>query len=107
MGCLRQAAVGPGRDRVEVPYLARYTHRAANSNRSLLSLADGQVTFRWKDYANGGRRGTVALPAVEFVRRFLMQVFPTGFVLARHFGLLANATVRRSWRGAGKCSTWL
>ena len=32
-------------------YLARYTHRAAISNRRLVSLTDGQVTFRWKDYA--------------------------------------------------------
>jgi putative transposase/transposase-like zinc-binding protein len=71
-------------------YLARYTHRAAISNHRLLSLADGQVTFRWKDYAHGGRRGTMTLAAVEFVRRFLMHVLPTGFVRVRHYGLLAN-----------------
>src|SRR4051795_5910974 len=35
-------------------YLARYTHRAAISNRRLVGLADGHVTFRWKDYAHGG-----------------------------------------------------
>jgi Putative transposase len=34
-------------------YLARYTHRAAISNHRLIRLADGQVTFRWKDYAHG------------------------------------------------------
>jgi Putative transposase/Transposase zinc-binding domain len=71
-------------------YLARYTHTAAISNHRLLSLADGQVTFRWKDYAHGGRRGTMTLAAVEFVRRFLMHVLPTGFVRVRHYGLLAN-----------------
>ncbi len=53
-------------------------------------LADGQVTFRWKDYAHGGRRGTMTLAAVEFVRRFLMHVLPTGFVRVRYYGLLAN-----------------
>jgi hypothetical protein len=71
-------------------YLARYTHRAAISNRRLVSLADGRVTFRWKDYAHGGRQGTMTLEAVEFVRRFLTHVLPTGFVRVRHYGLLAN-----------------
>ena len=71
-------------------YLARYTHRAAISNRRLVSLADGQVTFRWKDYAHGGRHGTMTLEAVEFVRRFLLHVLPSGFVRIRHYGLLAN-----------------
>jgi ribosomal protein L37AE/L43A len=71
-------------------YLARYTHRAAISNRRLVEFADGRVTFRWKDYAHGGRRGTMTLDAVEFVRRFLMHVLPTGFVRVRHYGLLAN-----------------
>src|SRR5262249_15102014 len=70
---------------------ARYTHRAAISNRRLVSLADGRVTFRWKDYAHGGRRGTMTLDAVEFVRRFLMHVLPAGFVRVRHYGLLATA----------------
>jgi hypothetical protein len=71
-------------------YLARYTHRAAISNRRLVEFADGRVTFRWKDYAHGGRRGTMTLDAVEFVRRFLMHVLPAGFVRVRHYGLLAN-----------------
>ena len=71
-------------------YLARYTHRVAISNRRLVSLADGQVTFHWKDYAHGGRQGTMTLNAIEFVRRFLMHVLPTGFVRIRPYGLLAN-----------------
>jgi hypothetical protein len=71
-------------------YLARYTHRVAISNRRLVSLADGQVTFRWKDYAHEGKRRTMMLKPVEFVRRFLMHVLPTGFVRVRHYGLLAN-----------------
>jgi ribosomal protein L37AE/L43A len=71
-------------------YLARYTHRAAISNRRLVGLADGRVTFRWKDYAHGSKRGAMTLEAVEFVRRFLMHVLPTGFVRVRHYGLLAN-----------------
>lgn len=71
-------------------YLARYTHRVAISNRRMLSLADGRVTFEWKDYADGNQTKTMTLEAVEFIRRFLLHVFPSGFVHIRHFGFLAN-----------------
>src|SRR5207244_2068498 len=33
-------------------YLPRYTHRVAISNGRILSIADGKVTFLWKDYAD-------------------------------------------------------
>jgi hypothetical protein len=71
-------------------YFARYTHKAAISNHRLVDLSDGRVTFGWKDYAHGGRQGTMTLEAVEFVRRFLLHVLPSGFVRVRHYGLLAN-----------------
>ena len=31
-------------------YVGRYTHRVAISNNRLLDIADGNVTFRYKDY---------------------------------------------------------
>jgi len=71
-------------------YLARYTHRVAISNHRLLSLQDGKVSFRWKDYAHGDRQRTLTLSATEFLRRFLLHVLPKGFVRIRHFGFLAN-----------------
>jgi hypothetical protein len=71
-------------------YLARYTHRVAISNRRLLSMEDGRVTFEWKDYAGGNQTKTLTLDAVEFIRRFLLHVLPDGFVRIRHFGFLAN-----------------
>jgi len=71
-------------------YLARYTHRVAISNRRLLSMQDGRVTFEWKDYAAGNQTKTMTLEPAEFIRRFLLHVLPTGFVHIRHFGFLAN-----------------
>jgi predicted nucleic acid-binding Zn ribbon protein len=71
-------------------YLARYTHRVAISNRRLLSLEEGRVAFEWKDYAAGNQIKTMSLDAVEFIRRFLLHVLPSGFVHIRHFGFLAN-----------------
>jgi hypothetical protein len=71
-------------------YLARYTHRVAISDSRLLDLQEGQVRFRYKDYAHGNRKRTMTLSAVEFVRRLLLHVLPGGFVRIRHYGLLAN-----------------
>ena len=39
-------------------YLARYTHGVAISNRRLIALHDGRVSFRYKDYALDGRART-------------------------------------------------
>lgn len=71
-------------------YLGRYTHRIALSNARLVSLTDGVVRFRWKDYADRGHTKIMALGVDEFLRRFLWHVLPRGFVRIRHFGLLAN-----------------
>jgi hypothetical protein len=71
-------------------YLARYTHRVAISNRRLVALEDGAVTFQWKDYADGGVQKTMTLKATEFIRRFLLHVLSAGFVRIRHYGFLAN-----------------
>ena len=71
-------------------YLSRYTHRIAITNSRLLSMANGRVTFRWRDYAHGHQTRTMTLEANEFLRRFLLHVLPTSFVRIRYFGLLAN-----------------
>ena len=72
-------------------YLGRYTHRVAIANSRLIGLAGGQVCFRWKDYRHPQRPKVMALPAGEFIRRFLLHVLPDGFRRIRHFGFLANA----------------
>jgi hypothetical protein len=71
-------------------YLARYTHRVAISNRRLLRFDGGQVTFSWRDYAHGNRQSTMTVTAVEFIRRFLLHVLPSGFVKIRYYGFMAN-----------------
>jgi len=72
-------------------YLGRYTHRVAISNhRRLVAFQQERVTFRWKNYAHGGKPGQMTLAATEFLRRFFLHVLPKGFVRIRHFGFLAN-----------------
>jgi len=71
-------------------YLARYTHRVAISNHRLVAFQNDRVSFRWKDYARGGKQKTMTVSADEFLRRFLLHVLPIGTVRIRHFGLFAN-----------------
>ena len=71
-------------------YLGRYTHRVAIANHRLVSFEDGEVRFRWRDYAHGNKTKIMALGAEEFLRRFLLHTLPSGFVKIRHYGLLGN-----------------
>jgi len=71
-------------------YLGRYTHRVAISNHRLVSFADGQVTFRWRDSAHNNEQKLMTLSLDEFLRRFLLHLLPQGFTRIRHFGFLAN-----------------
>jgi hypothetical protein len=73
-----------------VEYLGRYTHRVALSNDRLAAFDGSQVTFRWRDSADGDRIKVLTLEAFEFIRRFLLHVLPDRFVKIRHYGLLSN-----------------
>ena len=71
-------------------YLGRYTHRVAISNHRLVSLAEGNVTFRWRDSAHNNEQKLLTLSLDEFLRRFLLHLLPKAFVRIRNFGFLAN-----------------
>jgi hypothetical protein len=80
---------GPAR---VLEYLGRYTHRVAISNDRLLSIENGQVAFRYKDYRLHGREKhkVMTLPEDEFLRRFLTHVLPPGFQKIRFHGFLSH-----------------
>jgi hypothetical protein len=71
-------------------YLGAYTHRVAISNSRLIALADGNITFRWRDSAHDNIKRPMTLEVDEFLRRFLLHVLPPAFVRIRNFGFLAN-----------------
>src|ERR1035441_5846120 len=73
-------------------YLARYTHRVAISNHRLVAFENDRVSFRWRDYAHGGKKKVMTVSAHEFLRRFLLHVLPSGLGRIRHFGLFANCS---------------
>jgi predicted Zn-ribbon and HTH transcriptional regulator len=102
---LREAACTPwvvyskapfaGPDKV-LRYLGRYTHRTAISNKRLVSIRGRQVTFRYKDRADGDRLKLLTIDAAEFTRRFLTHILPHGFMRIRHFGFLSNTLRKES-----------
>lgn len=71
-------------------YLSRYTHRVAISNRRLLDIADGKVTFNYRDRRDGNQVKELTTTAAEFLRRFLLHVAPPGLCRIRHYGFLSN-----------------
>lgn len=73
----------------------RQCDQCGHTDQRLLSLRDGKVSFRWKDYKNGNRQRTMTLDAVEFLRRFLLHVLPKGFVHIRYYGFLSNRNRRQ------------
>ena len=76
-------------------YLGRYTHRVAISNHRILSVQDGKVSFKWRDYKDGSKEKVMTLAADEFIRRFLMHILPPGFTKIRHYGFLASAVKKK------------
>jgi hypothetical protein len=46
-------------------YLGAYTHRVAISNHRLVALADGRVTFRWRDSAQKNKQRLAQLPVMS------------------------------------------
>ena len=73
-----------------IRYLGRYTHREAISNHRNIAFDGKHVTFQWKDYARGNQWRTMALTAMEFLRRFVQHILPRGFVRIRQCGYLAS-----------------
>jgi hypothetical protein len=79
--------VGSGQHALK--YLAPYIFRVAISNKRILKMVDGKVTFRYRTTDTGKFRNCT-LPAQEFIRRFLQHVLPRGFVKVRYYGFLSS-----------------
>ena len=79
-------AVGSGETALR--YLAPYIFRVAISNRRILSLDQGKVTFQFKD-SQSKKRKIAVLPAEQFIHRFLQHVLPHRFIKVRTYGLFS------------------
>jgi len=70
-----------------VAYLAPYIFRVAISNSRIVKVEDHKVSFKYKK-SKSHRWRTMTLDAMEFIRRFLQHVLPTGFMKVRYYGFL-------------------
>ena len=87
-----------------IAYLGRYTHRIGISNHRLQRFDSGEVTFGYKDRADGDRPSHMTLAADKFLRRYLQHVLPSGFVRIRYHGGLAHPC---RWRWLEQARTLL
>jgi hypothetical protein len=83
-----------------VEYLGRYTHKVAISNNRIKRMENNKVVFEWKDYRDNNRRKEMELPAVEFIRRFMLHILPENFYKIRYYGLLGS---RNKQKNITKC----
>ena len=76
-----------GESRASIKYLAPYVFKVAISNHRIVKVEDHTVTFRYRK-THSNRWRTMTLDALEFIRRFLQHVLPTGFMKVRYYGFL-------------------
>lgn len=79
-----------------IEYLGRYTHRIAISNNRILSVSKTEVTFSARGKKPGEPKRQITLSHIEFIRRFLMHVLPSGFQKIRYYGFLNNRMKSRN-----------
>jgi hypothetical protein len=81
-------SAGDGRESLR--YLAPYVFRVAIGDHRIVSCDDGRVTFTYRKVGSKRRR-KMTLDAMEFLRRFLQHVLPSGFPKVRYYGFLSSA----------------
>jgi len=74
-----------------IRYLAPYVFKVAISNSRIIKVEDGKVWFRYRK-PRSNRWRTMALDTMEFMRRFLQHVLPTGFMKVRYYGFMNPAS---------------
>ncbi len=77
-------------------YLGKYTHRIAISNYRIVSVKDGQVKFKYKDYQDDSKEKILSVTVMEFMRRFLLHILPSSFVHIRHYGVFGSKYKKRN-----------
>lgn len=79
-------------------YLGAYVARTAISNARIVAVSDHSVSFRWKDRAQGNRTQILELSGIEFVRRYLRHVLPSGLRSTRYYGFCHPAAKAKRLR---------
>jgi len=62
------------------------------TNEGKKNIAEGKVTFSYKDYRQSSVTKEMNLEPIEFIRRFALHVLPKGFVRIRHYGMVSSTS---------------
>jgi hypothetical protein len=77
-----------------IKYLAPYVFKVAISEQRIVKIEDRKVFLKYKK-ATSNRWRVLCLDVMEFIRRFLQHVLPTGFMKIRYYGFLnPNCSVK-------------
>jgi hypothetical protein len=76
-----------GSSEASLKYLAPYVFRVAISNSRILKVENRTVFIRYRK-SHSHRLRTLPLEVMEFIRRFLQHVLPTGFMKVRYYGFM-------------------
>jgi len=76
-----------GSSQATLKYLAPYVFKVAISNSRIVRVQDRTVLIRYRK-PHSERSRTLALDVIEFIRRFLQHVLPTGFMKIRYYGFM-------------------
>jgi hypothetical protein len=80
-----------GSSKKSVKYLAPYVFKIAISNSRIAKVQDRNVFIRYKKNRSSRWR-IMSLDVMEFLRRFLQHVLPSGFMKVRYYGFLNPAS---------------
>jgi len=80
--------VGDGR--AALKYLAPYVFKVAIGESRIVNVQNRTVTFTYKQRGSNRIR-TMVLDVLEFIRRFLQHVLPSGFMKVRHYGFMNSS----------------
>lgn len=86
----------PNGPETALDYLGRYTHKVAISDHRILALANGEVTYAWRDRDDNNTLKSDHIPVEEFTRRFCYHILPKGFQKVRYYGWLSAAKRKRT-----------
>jgi hypothetical protein len=76
-----------GSSEASLKYLAPYVFRVAISNSRIVKVENRTVFIHYRK-SHSNRLRTLALEVMEFIRRFLQHVLPSGFMKVRYYGFM-------------------
>ena len=78
-------AIGDGENSIK--YLSAYVFKVGISDSRIIKVENREVYFQYKKKGSNRWR-TMHLDVMEFIRRFLQHVLPTGFMKIRYYGFM-------------------